>query len=136
MPLLLMAIVLLPAGGMAALLLARDPRRATILGAGTAVCGCAIGFVQAVSVLCGASFGAARLDWSVPYGSFFVQVDAISAFFLTIIFAVCGLAAVYGVGYMRVFRERKSAGPPVVLLQSARGGNGLSWSWPATASCS
>ncbi|MBP7934616.1 MAG: hypothetical protein KA354_08225 [Phycisphaerae bacterium] len=112
MPLLLTAIGLLLVGGLAALCLSRDSRRATIAGAGTAICACLIGLGQALATFGGGSLATLRWPWSVPYGSFFVQVDAVSAFFLVTIFAVCGLAAVYGIGYMRSFRERKSSGRP------------------------
>jgi len=37
-----------------------------------------------------------RLPWDVPYGSFYLLLDPLSAFFLAPIFALSALAALYG----------------------------------------
>jgi formate hydrogenlyase subunit 3/multisubunit Na+/H+ antiporter MnhD subunit len=41
-----------------------------------------------------------RIAWDVPYGAFFVQIDALSALFLLPVFGVSALAAVYGAEYV------------------------------------
>jgi formate hydrogenlyase subunit 3/multisubunit Na+/H+ antiporter MnhD subunit len=51
-----------------------------------------------------------RWPWSVPFGSFYVAVDGLSAFFIMAIAVICGLAAVYGVAYMREYAGRKNLG--------------------------
>ena len=51
-----------------------------------------------------------RLPWEVPYGSFFVALDALSAFFLLPIFLLSAVAAVYGSEYLQVYRETKHLG--------------------------
>lgn len=116
MPLLLLAIGLLLAGGLAALVCSRDPQRATFLGAGSAIVACTIGLFQSVRSLCSQGTDTVRLAWNVPNGSFVVQVDVMSAFFLTIIFGICGLCITYGIEYTRAFRQRKSAGLPWFFL--------------------
>ncbi len=40
------------------------------------------------------------LSLALPYGSFTLAVDALSAFFLLIIFTIASLAAIYGAGYL------------------------------------
>jgi formate hydrogenlyase subunit 3/multisubunit Na+/H+ antiporter MnhD subunit len=51
-----------------------------------------------------------RLDWSVSYGAFFVELDAIAAFFLIPIFGLSGLAALYGSAYLS--GKSRLLGPP------------------------
>ena len=51
-----------------------------------------------------------HLPWEVPYGSFFVALDPLSAFFLLPIFILSGIAALYGSEYLQIYRERKSLG--------------------------
>jgi hydrogenase-4 component B len=111
MTLLLVALGLLVAGGTAALLCRRSPRAANALGAGGAAAACALGLVPAVSSLGG---GGTRIDlaWSVPGGSLALAIDPLSAFFLLPLFALCGLAAVYGAGYLGGRPGRRSPGPP------------------------
>jgi len=52
----------------------------------------------------------------VPYGSFFLRLDALSGFFLLPVFAICPLAAIYGAGYLEAFRPKKSLAPPWFLF--------------------
>jgi hydrogenase-4 component B len=101
MRLLLAAIGLLVLGALGALLAGRAPRLATLLGVGGAVGGAVLGLVPVAGVLAGGAPSAVRLPWAVPGGAFYVELDALSAFFLLPAFAVCGLAAVYGAGYLR-----------------------------------
>ena len=110
MTLLLIAVAILVGSGLAALLAARSPRVATTLGAGGTVVACIMGLIAAVPCLFGAPAESLRLAWNVPYGSFFVEVDALSAFFLLPIFGLSALAAVYGAEYLQAWRGRKSLG--------------------------
>src|SRR5437867_11928659 len=50
------------------------------------------------------------MTWQVPYGAFFVQIDALSAFFLLPMFGLSALAAVYGAEYMVAHRGERSPG--------------------------
>src|SRR5512143_3532739 len=101
MVLLLAAIGLLILSGCAALLL-QGARRAwcTAVGAGGAVGGCLLGLIPAARVLLGAPSSAVRAAWNVPGGAFFVELDALSAFFLLPIIGLSALAAVYGSEYL------------------------------------
>ncbi|MBK7702560.1 MAG: helix-turn-helix domain-containing protein [bacterium] len=111
MTLLLVALGLLVAGGAAALLCRQSPRAANLLGAGSAAAACALGLVPAVTGLVG---GGARLEsaWPVPGGSLALAIDPLTAFFLLPLFGLCGLAAVYGAGYLSAAPGGRSPGPP------------------------
>jgi formate hydrogenlyase subunit 3/multisubunit Na+/H+ antiporter MnhD subunit len=61
-----------------------------------------------VPVLLGAPPSFLRVPWEVPYGSFSVALDPLSAFFLVPIFLLAAVTALYGSEYLQVYRERKS----------------------------
>lgn len=112
MILLLLAIAILVVSGFGALLGQRSARIATGAGVGGAVAACAIGLIPSLAVLFGGKSESLHLAWSVPYGSFFVEVDALSAFFAVVILAISALAAIYGGEYLQAWRDKKSLGPP------------------------
>jgi formate hydrogenlyase subunit 3/multisubunit Na+/H+ antiporter MnhD subunit len=74
------------------------------------VIGSLIGLVAAVPIFLGGPSAVLRLPWEVPYGSFFVTLDALSAFFLLPIFLLSAVAAVYGNEYLQVYRDKKHLG--------------------------
>lgn len=112
MDLLLAAVVVQVISGLAALAYARAPRQATLCGAGGASVACLLGLIPAVSVLFGAGPDAARLTWDAAHGTFVVELDVLSAFFLTPVLGLSGLAAIYGGDYLLARRHEKSLGPP------------------------
>ncbi|HUI08069.1 MAG TPA: proton-conducting transporter membrane subunit [Verrucomicrobiae bacterium] len=101
--LLLFAVGILVLSGLAALW---RPR----LGIGGLVTACVIGLVSPVRVLAGGAGESLRLAWNVPYGAFFVQLDALSAFFLIPIFGLSALTAIYGDEYLAAWRGKNSLG--------------------------
>jgi len=111
MYLLVTAIVTLGIGGMAALLANRSPRLSSAIGTSGAVLGSALGLVSAVTCLYSGGTAPLELSWEVPFGSFSLGMDALSAFFLLPVFGLSALAAVYGNEYMRAYHGRKSLGP-------------------------
>ena len=110
MLIVLAAVVLLLASGGAAWLTQRSFRWSTGCAVSGAVTASALGVVPAMRVLLGAPPELLHLPWNVPYGAFFVEVDALSAFFLLPIFVLSALAAVYGVEYLRAYRATHSVG--------------------------
>jgi formate hydrogenlyase subunit 3/multisubunit Na+/H+ antiporter MnhD subunit len=97
----LIALALIMVGGTGALLTRGAPKLSTLLGLWGNVLGAVLGMVGAIRVLLSPlPSEAIRYPWSVPYGSFYVEVDALSAFFLLPIFLLTGLAAVYGARYL------------------------------------
>ena len=108
MLLFLLALGLLVGGALGALVAQRSARWATSLGVGGAVTGCVAGLIPAIRVLLGEPSQSLRMTWQVPYGAFFVQIDALSAFFLLPMFGLSALAAVYGAEYMVAYRGERS----------------------------
>ena len=64
-----------------------------MIGVGGAVLGCLIGLVPTASVLWTGRVETLHGAWQVPLGSFFVQLDALSAFFLLPILGLSVVAA-------------------------------------------
>jgi formate hydrogenlyase subunit 3/multisubunit Na+/H+ antiporter MnhD subunit len=109
---LFFAAVLVPVvGGGAALLAGWRPVLASRLGAGSAVLGGALGLWFATGVLLGGTSPAYAAPWSVPYGSFSVGADALSAVFLLLAFGLPPVAAVYGAGYLAHYGATRRLGP-------------------------
>ena len=72
------------------------------------VVGGLVGLVPAVgSLVTGTTSSFGRHAWNVPYGSFFVTIDPLSAVFVVPILFLCSLSAVFGVGYLREDRETR-----------------------------
>ena len=109
MTLVLLAIFLFVGTGVVALF-GGSARWSTIVGAGGVVIGSLIGLGAAVPVFLGGPPAVLHLSWEVPYGSFVVALDALSAFFLLPIFLLSAAAAVYGSEYLQVYRDTKHLG--------------------------
>jgi formate hydrogenlyase subunit 3/multisubunit Na+/H+ antiporter MnhD subunit len=109
--LLVVALGVLVGGGLLSLVGWRSARLASAIGATAAVVGCAFGEVYAVRTLLAGSGGSLSLRWEVPYGHLRIEADALSAFFLTVIFGLGAVAAVYGAGYLATSTRRKTLGP-------------------------
>ena len=109
--LLLVALSIVCFCGLLSLFAGNDARRATALGAGGAVLGCLTGLIPAACVLWTGHAEEMRCAWNVPYGSFYLKIDTLSAFFLIPILVLCALAAVYGSQYMSAYHNRKNLGP-------------------------
>jgi hydrogenase-4 component B len=112
----LIALLCFAAGALASLIFAGYGRWPTLLGAGAIILGCICGMVPALRVALGASAQSLRMAWAVPYGSLYLQLDALSAFFLLPIFFISALAALYGAEYLEAYRPRKALAPPWFFL--------------------
>ncbi len=112
MDLLLIAIGVQFASGLAAFAGSRTPRIATLLGAGGAAAGCLIGLIPALEVLLGGPPQALRSAWDPAHGEFLVEIDSLSSFFLVPVLGLSALAAIYGGNYLLAYRHEKSLGPP------------------------
>jgi formate hydrogenlyase subunit 3/multisubunit Na+/H+ antiporter MnhD subunit len=110
MILLLLAIAILVLSGLLALFSSRWLRCCTVLGAGGAVAGCVVGLVPAVRALAGEAAESLRWPWHVPLGSFSVELDALSAFFVIPILGLSALAAIFGSEYLLAHRARQALG--------------------------
>ncbi|MBI3797894.1 MAG: hypothetical protein HY268_13115, partial [Deltaproteobacteria bacterium] len=79
---MLFAIGLFVLSGTLALLTQKSTSWTTSFGVGGIVTGSVIGLIPTLPVLLGAPPLSLHAAWEVPYGSFFVGLDALSAFFL------------------------------------------------------
>ena len=110
MRLILISMSILFFSGLCSFFSGRNPRFANIVGAGGTVLGCLVGLVPAAIVLwTGRTMGIHR-PWQVPFGSFSLQIDALSAFFLFTILILSAVAAIYGNTYLWQYRKRKNLG--------------------------
>src|SRR5208282_2580552 len=113
---LLISLLFFAAGAIGSLVFAKLGRWPTFLGAGGVIFGCACGIVPSARVVLGGPAQSMRMVWDVPYGSFALQLDALSAFFLLPIFLICALAALYGTEYLETYRGRKALASPWFFL--------------------
>lgn len=110
MRLILISMMILFFSGLCSFFSGRNPRFANIVGAGGTVLGCLIGLVPAAIVLWTGQTMAIHRPWQVPFGSFSLQIDALSAFFLFTILILSAVAAIYGNTYLWEYRKRKNLG--------------------------
>ena len=98
-------------GATISLVVQSRPKLANAIGASAAVLGCGLGLTPAVLKLLSQTSGAPfRAVWPVPYGSIYLELDCLSALFLTPILFVSGLSAIYGAKYMLSFVGKKKIG--------------------------
>ena len=112
MTLLLLAMAALLLGAAAALLLSNS-RRNDVSWAPTALIAfaAAAGLIPAIQVLAGGPVLQFRCLWPVPFGELFIQLDALSAWFLVPTLLLSALCAIYGVGYLRSQAGKRPLGP-------------------------
>jgi hydrogenase-4 component B len=110
MRLILFSIMILCFSGLCSFFSGKIPRFANIMGAGGTVLGCLLGLFPAVSVLWTGQTRGFHRAWLIPFGSFSLQLDALSAIFLFTILILSAVAAVYGNTYLWDYRNRKNLG--------------------------
>ncbi len=104
---LLGAVGLLGASGAASVFAGgRSERWSVRLGVGGAVAACLAGLGAAALALVLRADAVRTFAWNLPYGSFAVGLDPLTAFFLVPTFLLSGLAAIYAVGYFRPWHGR------------------------------
>ena len=143
MTLLVLALIVMLAGGVAARAAGCRERLANGLGAGACVAGAALGLAPALQALSGADLAPLDLAWSVPGGRLALGIDSLSAFFLVPIFVLGAVTAVYGRAYLRREREPRLVGgawlwfntlvAAMVLVVTARNAVLFLVSWEAMA---
>lgn len=106
----LASIAILIASGVLSLMAGRNPRMATLFGAGGSIVACLVGLVPTLDVLLTGAEFSYHAAWSLPYASFSVGIDALSAVFLLTIFVVCPITALYGSEYLLSYGDKKNLG--------------------------
>ena len=107
---LLLALLILTVGGVACSFRGSSGNQISRAGAAVSLAGGLLAAGPAVTVLMTGQPIELRLSWQIPFGSFYVAVDPLSALFILIISVVCALAAIYGAGYLKAYAGRKNLG--------------------------
>lgn len=107
------ALAALLAAALGALLAGRRDGLALAIGTAGALAGSALGAAAGGIQLARGGEAAATVPWRLPLGSVSVGLDALSAFFVICVSVVAGLAALYGVGYLRAYLGRRRLAPAV-----------------------
>jgi hydrogenase-4 component B len=97
---LLIALAVLVLSGAAAIVLGSRAGMAQAFGQVGAVLGSLLGLVAAAGVLLSGKIEAVALSWSMPGGSFHIEIDVLSAFFLLPVFGLSALTGLYGRSYL------------------------------------
>lgn len=145
MTLVLLAVGVLAATGLAALPVRKGTRAGTVAAAGAVAAGVLVA-VPAVRALLGASVPGIRLAWSVPLGTFSLDVDALSGVFLLLVGSIGALGGVYGVPYLTHAAAGRRLGVPwcmynlllssMVVVVTARDGVLFLVAWEVMSLCS
>jgi formate hydrogenlyase subunit 3/multisubunit Na+/H+ antiporter MnhD subunit len=106
MSLLLLAMGIWLGSGLMALFFPHNSKLATGLGAWGLISGAVFAVFPVVRVLMGGAVGESRLPMSLPGGSFFVQLDPLSAWFILPMLVLLVAAAIYAMDYMAAFEGR------------------------------
>lgn len=110
MNLLVSAFIILLAGAVLSVVLARQPRFLRIVGPLSAVAGCCAGLIPSInSLVCGGKTSL-HLPWQVPVGSFSIAMDPLSAFFAAAILVISAMAAVFGASYLKHYEGKRNLG--------------------------
>lgn len=112
MTLLVASLAVFAVGALVALAMAGRPRAATWSGLLGAICGCILGLSGALLILSGRTGADLEARWQVPYASFHIGLDPLSALFLVAICALGMLSSVYGSVYMLKHGGSRNLGIP------------------------
>jgi formate hydrogenlyase subunit 3/multisubunit Na+/H+ antiporter MnhD subunit len=96
--------------GFLALMTNRLGRVASLIGSIGPMVGSILGLMACIQMLLHATPLVLRLPWNLPLGSFYIELDALSAFFLIPFFILIPITALYGYGYLKKYEKRKALG--------------------------
>lgn len=117
MTLLLIAIWVLVGTGLVAFIAGRKPRVSSVIGVSGAILGSVLGVVPAAQSLLGHDVSEIHLPWQTSLGgSFYLEIDALSAFFLIPMFVVTALSSLYGSTYLPSLGGRRSVGTAALFF--------------------
>lgn len=123
MELLLTSLSLLITSSALILLFCRSRKIPAFLFLWSLVAACSLGLWSALSVLCqrALSLPLTSVDFQlhahVPLGEFYIGIDALSAFFLLLLFILSLAAGIYGYGYLRDYDGKRNVGVHFALYQ-------------------
>ncbi|MBN2419894.1 MAG: hydrogenase [Deltaproteobacteria bacterium] len=106
--LILISIAVILAGGFSAVFTGRSGKGGTRAGVLSCLAGAVFAIIAGCITLYSGAEAEIRMSWPVPFGSFYIGIDPLSAFFLITISIVCAIGAVYGASYMNPYKEKKN----------------------------
>ena len=111
MDLFVTGLVIAVVGGMAAIATSRAVGISNLIGAGTAIVGSLVALVPVSRSLADPKSQTSwSVPWQVPYRSFSVALDTLSAWFALLILALSIVAAVYGYQYLARNKDHGNIG--------------------------
>lgn len=98
--------------GLLALITNRQKRLASVLGVMGPIAGSCFGLIPAVQQLISITGEPLeiKLPWTLPFGSFYLGIDKLSAYFLIPFFILISVTALYGFGYLKKYEKHKATG--------------------------
>ena len=118
MTLFFIAVAVILAGGLSAALLHRRAAPADWAFGLLVGSGCALGATRAIEVLAGRGPSSIEFAMPMPGGPWSFGIDALSAFFLLVVFGAGLASAIYGVAYLAVERGHRSVATSHLLTAS------------------
>ena len=112
----LIAVAILTGSALAAAVLGRSNRASLVAGSAGALVASVLGLVGAGLALATDAVIDVGARFALPIGSLRVGLDALSSFFLVCLFTVFGLAALYGIGYLRGYHGTRRLAPAVACF--------------------
>jgi hydrogenase-4 component B len=97
---LLLSVIIMLAGAVAALIVGGKNRWASAAAALSVGSGCLVAIKPVLAALAGRPPGPLSVAWSIPWGRFSIGLDGLSAFFFLPLLVLSPLAAVYGYAYL------------------------------------
>ncbi len=111
MELLLTGFAVLLGSGMLSLVCSRSSRMANVIGGVGAAAGSVVAIIPAIRVIAtGQTSELFTRPWQLPFASFSLQLDPLSAWFAAIILGLSAVAAIYGIEYMSHYGGKKNLG--------------------------
>jgi hydrogenase-4 component B len=110
MRLILFSLMIFCFSGVCSFFFGKNARIANLMGAGGTIMGAMVGLVPASIVLWTGRITDFQRSWQIPFGSFSLKLDALSAFFLLTILILSAVSAIYGYTYLWDYRNRKNLG--------------------------
>ncbi|MEI6970233.1 MAG: proton-conducting transporter membrane subunit [bacterium] len=110
MTVLLVGLGIVAVSGVAAWVARGSERLSSLIGAAGAVTGSLVAMTGTAGTLVSGVTARLTVPWALPMASFSIEVDALSAFFLTIVLGLSLLTALYGWEYLRPISPAGSSG--------------------------
>jgi hydrogenase-4 component B len=109
--LILIALIIICAGGLAAMFTGPSYKGATWVGVLSSITGAGCAITAGSITLYTGVEPSIHIAWPIPFGTFFIGLDPLSCFFVITISIVCAIAAIYGAGYLKSYSGKKKIGP-------------------------